>query len=109
MIRKAINELANFIEQHKELRFDMESCSVATCGTAGCIAGFAVALWPELNCHGGWRHDEVSEKLGLNCSHADELFYPLSLDYITRKGAVRTLRRLARTGDITFYESQGTA
>lgn len=101
--------LADFIEK-EEVLFDMGSIAVATCDTAGCIAGSAAALWPgcveETHRHGITSYDEecVCEKLGLTESQGDDLFYPEGIKYrkVTRATAVAALRHLAATGEIKF-------
>ena len=90
--------------------FDMLTFS-NTCGTAGCIAGFAViaekglrAFWHPL--------DSISltatRYLGLTVSEADALFYgdDLFLHDITPAMAVATLRRAARTGKIKWHRQR---
>jgi hypothetical protein len=115
--------LAAFMETHPELPFDMALSNNPQCGTAGCIGGFAAALWPEVQADSGTRFDrgKVSEKLGLSEQAGDTLLYPgegtyinprpqfddltlmqINYDDITRKGAIATLRRLALTGEVTW-------
>lgn len=106
-----INALADFIESHTELGFDMAKPTVPhSCGTNGCIGGFSAALWPEIvKPHDGpvpsWNDDKLAEKLGISREDHDELCYgcgPLLYEEITRPVAVAALRRLAETGVIHF-------
>ena len=119
----AILALADFIERHTELPFDMASGkSPHSCGTAGCIGGFAAVLWPKL-----WRWDSVEfddamlcERLGVGEGSRLSLLFPGdSGDYnfhdsdepirysrITRLGAAATLRHLAATGQVRWLKSE---
>lgn len=110
MKKNNIFRLANFIEKSK-FRFDMESNLAASRKHAGCIAGFAAALWPECKDYFG-RCDIAREKLGISRKLGCRLFYAIGgqsfdfpLRFITRECAVDCLRNLARTGKVRFLKS----
>lgn len=111
MNKEKVLELADIIEQgHEGMRFDMEHFWVHNeCGTAACIAGWAVFAFhdrqaSEIN------PDDVpyiaSEVLELNNRERDLLFfggaYPMSV--IKKEHAVAVLRRFAETGEIAWEE-----
>lgn len=67
MNAELLNELADYIEAHKEIPFDLASVEVAkNCGTPACIGGFGTALWPH-TClsSGAMNMVNVSNHLGL--------------------------------------------
>lgn len=126
-----ITALADFISSHEELPFEMRKATRPTvCGTAGCIGGFAAALWPyEVACKGHPRFlsfstEAVAQRLGLQedeyeVSQSDVLFFPgdndvlwadtweqVDYDEITRAGAISTLRRLAATGEVVWVKEE---
>lgn len=126
MHKENINLLATFIESHPELPFDMGKPSPVTCGSAGCIGGFAAALWPEIvglikfQC---WDDALLASALGIpqddvsllcfpadNCNFADEDceegVRTMEYEQITRRGAISTLRRLASTGEVVWKEEE---
>src|ERR1700722_12483663 len=83
MNAEAIRELADFIEKHRELDFDMSSPAVPACGTAGCIGGFAAALWPEVAKKDPAKlhmlifdKEKLGAKLQLSDATCDALCYP---------------------------------
>lgn len=118
-----IHELANFIEE-AIFEFDMEEARVnLTCGTAGCIAGHAAVLWPDVRAENifndsgpetfSWDEERLNEHLGLDNMLNGRLFYVnphLSTIWkrVDRAKAVDTLRRYAETGvvDFQFTEEQ---
>lgn len=124
MNKQVIRHLADVIERD-DYEFDMNSCDKATkktsnhCGTPGCIAGIASAIWPSVNKY-GWTAGSVGMKLGIYgdwVNLTDKLFFPEGLKFddckakiqykkLTRKGAVATLRRLADTGEVKWFRSE---
>lgn len=111
MKKRNIMKLADFIGEAK-FPFDMCSYEVPSCGTAGCIAGHAAALWPGLDDDGFFDPVKVDNKLGLNDKQTEELFYPKSvfngksiLSLITRGCAIECLRNFVITGKIRFLTS----
>lgn len=121
-----ILQLAQFIASHRELPFDMAEATAPTrCGTAGCIGGFAAALWPSqcADDDGYFDNDATARQLGLDTRQAQHLFYlgrfddrctfadtgeQAMFDDITRAGACQTLRRLADTGQVTWHVAEQT-
>ena len=87
------------------------------CGTPGCIAGAANAIWGRLD-YGSWMGAE--EHLGLSCRMADELFqpdihwpeeiegsesfhdWPTELSAIDAAWAARTIAHLIATGEVRW-------
>jgi hypothetical protein len=112
--KKAINELAGFIDLHGELKFAMERSSIPNnCGTAGCIGGFAAALWPKIGMGNITFNDiKLGDKLGLSRDEIWELCYIPRNRYgnstqhrhITRSMAVACLDRVAQGKAIFFDE-----
>ena len=122
--------LADFIESHSELPFDMKKALVPDiCGTAGCIAGFGAALWPvSFDSRPFFDTRKIAALLGLEKEEEKrKLFYPADdfmvgdefvchkwasnedindYDSITRRGAVATLRRLASTGQVEWKKEE---
>lgn len=75
------------------------------CGTAGCVAGFAALLWPEIaNEDGKWSLERATNALGLTHVEAGNLFFCgfTNKSTPTRKGAVAALRAFAKTGKFTW-------
>jgi hypothetical protein len=70
-------KVADLIEQYPQ-QFNMESprrVDVHTCGTSGCIGGFAGGLLPEKEAESLWLH-EIGEKVfGITEKQANDLFY----------------------------------
>lgn len=107
--------LADVIERG-DYGFDMNRYTVPdpTCGTAGCIAGVAGAVFPSLPRHSYQGEEEVdefavAELLGLRDGQIGEMFMPwdhvsaeLEPYKITRSMAARCLRRFAETGEIVW-------
>jgi hypothetical protein len=128
----ACEELALFMSRHKELNFDMGRASIPkSCGTPGCIGGFAGALWPEIvdpemsdNWNPAWHDSLLAEKLSITFHQVQKLCYPadqlmtwddwgvsrapsyVCYGMVTRKGAIATLRRLAKTGEVKWLQSE---
>ena len=108
-----IGLLANFIEGHIELPFDMDrTTSPTTCGTAGCIGAFSGALWPS-----DYHLDpelRLAQNTGLDSDVAFQVCWRpkteegnrLKYCQITRSMAVATLRRLDATGEVWFDTSE---
>ncbi len=78
------------------------------CGTVFCIAGLAIALYPDCSkkikfC------DQGAEVLGLEHSQAWQLFYGghISLDEITVPMAIGAIDRLITTGEVTWRREDG--
>jgi hypothetical protein len=123
-----IFELADAILHVPMQMFDMKGTALpnATCGTAGCIAGHAMAIWPEtykdhkvcsFDCN-----EDLCQRIGITQAQADDLFYPgddcleytdtgemISHSDITRAGAAATLLRLAETGEVEWRKSEQIA
>lgn len=100
-------ELADFIEQQPENMFDMSDWGQPWCGTPGCIAGWAAALWPECRSISSDLPEPflVSKRLGLGLVAAGDLFEPdVASDWeqITKAEALATLRRYAATGKVEW-------
>lgn len=117
--KEAVLELAKLVENAK-YKFDMYDSSVRTkCGSAGCIGGHAAKLWPEIRL-GAWKgkktftwdNEKLCKKLGINGNAERRLCYlfgtTMDLSDITRKGVVKTLRRLAKTGKVTGLRREQT-
>ena len=128
MNKRNVLHLKNFIELEDRLRFDMSTSAVVgqkteenRCGTAGCIAGFAAALWPEARSklpHMNQRNEEVfwfsdkavAAKLDLSDAELHRLCYDcpdmegneIKLGDVTREAALDALQRLVDTGVIEF-------
>ena len=132
MKTERILEIADLIEAgHDRMHFDMQTygCSVgpddgySICGTAACIAGWAVARFGKtgratkvnhrrmLEDDGealASAHENAAGVLGLGCVTAKSLFLPNSdeqgvdLHQVTEDHAVRTLRHLAKTGKVDW-------
>jgi len=106
-----INMLADYIEQHTELEFNMaEAMADPKCGSAGCIGGFAAVLWPEVRACGSsadnrpfsFYDDVLANKLGIDQRTVNDLCYPGYYQLIPREVAVAELRSLAETGQVTW-------
>lgn len=129
-----ILELARFMETELRLRFDMgtptqvgqkPSWCKHECGTAGCIGGFAAALWKECAKKCTIRDEvfvfsdlKLAQRLRISNSVLERLCYPgESLEYwdgeedegetieyskITRAGAITTLKRFAESGRVEW-------
>lgn len=112
--------LASFIASHPELPFDMaEALQPMSCGTAGCIGGFAAALWPsecqtiEPNGEASFDVTAVGHMLGITKPACSRLLFPgdifadtgtaVRYQLITRLGACQTLTRLAATGTVQWH------
>lgn len=130
---KEINELADFMETRKELKFNMLISDVPIahrCGSAGCIGGFGAALWPNARTTSQTSFNKLVLRgiLGLASDQVDALFYPQEAEIeetgfglifadtkaqifysdISRAGAIATLRRLAKTGEVEWREEEQT-
>ncbi len=115
-----ILRVADAIEQHSipDLGFNMGSFvsdsrqdrSHFDCGTTACIAGWACAVVGgyHLNINDQeWIEEQAREILDLSFLEADDLFIPTNHhamvdDRILPDQAVRTLRRLAKTGVVDW-------
>jgi len=81
------------------------------CGTACCIAGWAMLMNPDLSCS-----DKVAEHLGLNAEEKDLLFFPFEGDRPTEfvepheqsKRAVQVLRGQIKLTDKWVTEPEET-
>ena len=80
-----------------------------TCGTAGCIAGFAVAVYERSRWDaGGFHSDHAARLLGLSSRQADELFFPVSTEGmgacsgITADQAANALESVVFTGKVRW-------
>lgn len=118
MNKERIRELAAFILDCK-LTFEFNGTEVDEhgCGTAGCSAGHAALLWPDVRQpadeYGNytWAHRLLAEKLGITMVQHDELFWrPMyddgtecTMEVITKEDAAWTLRRFVDTGE-THYD-----
>jgi hypothetical protein len=106
---KAINRLADFIENAR-YEFNMASgFAKPTCGTAGCIGGHAAVLWPSIRSPlagdtFSWDSRALAEKLEISEIMGYDLCMPTEyfLRKITRPMAVAALRRLAKTSRVHF-------
>jgi hypothetical protein len=116
----ALNELADFVER-ADYGFDMADGMVRTgCGTAGCIAGHAAVLWPDVREDGWakadgftWEDDRLCEKLGLTKDQHEDLFFDVpgcadGVHYVDRAMAIAAVRRFAATGEIRFDDTERT-
>jgi hypothetical protein len=109
MRRKNILKLAEFILT-SPFDLDMGSIDVAKCGTAGCIAGHAAALWPSCALGGSYDAAAQAKKLGLSDEVWGSVVYPdVDSHKITRKryaatkaDAAALLMKLARTGKVDW-------
>lgn len=114
MNRKRLSALADAIEAGRpDLGFTMRVYGEKNaCGTDGCIAGWAVAIWePKL-----WQDflergyvpgdkyipDVAQELLGLDYAESSELFAPHRYQEKSQDEAVATLRRAAQQGVIEW-------
>ena len=99
-------ELSTIIREGLEgVRFDMLSWT-NKCGTAGCMAGYAIAkyrpdLWGK-----EWVSRQAAELLGIE-GDGYKLFCPWEYggprgDHITPAMAANTLERFARTGEVVW-------
>ncbi len=127
------NKLANFMEQHVEIPFLQATGTFpiarnSHCGSAGCIAGFGATLWNNMFRRYDKRYfadfsGPIAKRLGLSTQQKQQLFTPqdysvcfkdknystVYYEAITRAGAVTTLRRLAKTGEVEWYHSEQVA
>lgn len=125
MNKEAIIELANFMEAC-HLKFHMSTSYAAykedrECGTAGCIAGHAAVLWPEIRTFGSAtdeskkiRHyadfEMLQERFDLSNDAFTALISPLGdehgVDYMSdqvdKPWAIRVLRHLSETGQVDW-------
>jgi len=99
-------ELARIIREGLEgVRFNM-LITQSECGTAGCIAGHAIAVYrPEI-----WRRLEArswlaNPILGLSSEEGKALFFPDGMQDITPAMAAATLERFALTGKVVWGKS----
>lgn len=120
--------LAATVEAAPEAQFDMASAAVPlTCGTAGCIAGWAATLWSEAqdsitpakfgSSFIYWDIDKIVKRLGISHETAWILFCPEDEFYdnegeciimyseISRARAAQELRRLAFDGIVSWAEA----
>lgn len=119
------------IEKLKELRdaitdgrfeFDMAKPSKASCNTPGCVAGTALALWPQAIEHafGGTTYDKkkFAKFFGVSGAQAEAIICPLGqgqpitklpdtikYDMLTREVAVAMLNRLIATGEVNWEQA----
>lgn len=110
MNKKNLKATADFMEKELEFPFDMDSMCIPSksCGTAGCIAGFAtVALNLLPRERASFADPAVIDCLGLTFDEFCDLCYPEGLEYseITREMAISTLRHAAATGKIEWPDS----
>ena len=116
-----VKELANFIRTRFDLQFDMNRGRKPDpeCGSAGCIGGFALAIWgDEVSSHPRsvieFSTTALAQKLKVSLEVAGMLcFHPeskegdyIGINAVTRDMAIATLERLAATGVIYFDESE---
>lgn len=81
------------------------------CGSPSCIAGHAICMFSDKKFEDVYDYEfsEAAEVLGLDWETADKLFTPSALDtgkhwpQITPKEAARTLRHLAETGEVKWF------
>jgi hypothetical protein len=132
MRKDVILAVADAIEKHEisDLGFNMNTFvgsnefedggdkSGHNCGTVACIAGWTAALFTEdgkrrgspsakeLRNNGGWIPDIAAGAMDLSAAKAEELFHPdlqtWSWSRVTPARAVKTLRRLAKTGMVQW-------
>ena len=120
MKTERILEIADLIEAGRDdMTFDMTTFGTADteCGTAACIAGWAVARYGACGQQHDFDHerplragvDEYARRgLCLTEEEARSLFLPnprrdgLGLAEVTADHAVRTLRHLAATGEVDW-------
>ena len=97
-----ILELANFIEALPPEQFDMAHFE---CGTARCIAGWALHLDGQdvlAPLSTGSSSTRARDLLGIDGDRASDLFFS-GIDYHpTTKEAARVLRHLAITGEVDW-------
>ena len=113
MHKENVLALADFIEQHTEMRVDMSSYFGGwrnNCRTSACIAGFEAIRCgkPDLEAPGAFS----MKSLGLTQAEREELFTPShsyanygafdleSADYISKEDAVEALRMFAEYGEM---------
>lgn len=105
MNKKNVLALADFIEQHKELPFDMQLPTVPnSCGTAGCVGGFAGAFWPDVEDDDGcFRTERLARHLDVDRTEVWMFCYqwPEDIDD-SRDGAVSSLRHSANVGKLEW-------
>ena len=83
---------------------------VNNCKTVACLAGWTLVMEnrpfkKNINNMAALIHDEAAEILGLDEDQADELFTPnteMRYEEITPKIAIKTLRNLAKTGEVVW-------
>lgn len=116
MNKQKILDLADFIENLPPKQFNMAVYGVAhECGTIACIAGWAAVLegatvdkHESFHILGEWigAHKFAAKALGINEKTSLDLFTPIdeheSLSDITKEQAVKTLRKLAETGEVDW-------
>ena len=118
--KAAITKLADFIESAK-WKFDMADLFANTsCGSAGCIGGHAVVLWPEIATseederitddknYITWDDELLAAKLKIGFGELGSLcflddFIHIPMSKVTREDAVRCLRNLAETGKVDWH------
>ncbi len=110
MNRSAILQLADFIES-AQFEFDMTIPWVPSCGSAACIGGHAVMLWPELtDRRDSWNEQKLADKLGISWAQQEAICYPDEINdqVISKAQALAMLRRLGETGQVSWeLEEQG--
>lgn len=121
--RKNILLLAEFLNARGKRLFDMDNwypgAAGTECNTAACVGGSACILWPSVNENKEYTRldtdiKRLARKLGISPAQAAQLCYPDSwdggapLDYtkVTLKNAVATLKRLAKTGKVSYRKSE---
>ncbi len=102
--QKRCLELARIIREGLPgVRFDM--CTWGHCGTAGCIGGYAVAVYGKDNTADGIKRS-AAKLLGVTEHQAGQLFYaddaPVALSDITPEMAGATLENFALTGEVVW-------
>ena len=129
MNKENLTIVADFMEQHQELPFDMCRVHVPIepnthCGTAGCIAAFAAFIFPECTASAPvplflttgkdpiYDSIKVRRKLELTGSEYNELCLcsditkdsgeDLELHEITREMAIHAIRSLVNTEVVDF-------
>ena len=127
MNKENLTIVADFMEQHQELPFNMCLVNVPIepnthCGTAGCIAGFTAFIFPEcaesipgfliIGKDPIYDVMKVRRKLELTSSEYNELCLcscmtkdsgeDLELHDITREMAIHAIRSLVNTGVVDF-------
>ncbi len=105
--QKRCLELARIIREGLPgVRFNM-CITQNDCGTSGCIAGHAVAVYrPEIWRKGHVHSLQAVEILGLSKEEHEALFFPDRMLFVTPAMAAATLERFALTGKVEWLAAQ---